>query len=51
MGRKKRPPDDDKKQSEQFKKAAEQLEGNKEAFEMAVKAVLKTKKSKAQGQA
>ena len=47
MGRKKRPPDDDKKQSEQFIKTAEQLEGNKEAFEMAVKAVLKPKKSKA----
>lgn len=41
MGRKKRPPDDDKKQSAQFKETAERIEGDNEIFEKACKAILK----------
>lgn len=46
MGRKKRPPRDDKEQSARFIETAGRIETDKETFEKACKAILKLKSEK-----
>ncbi|MGA2191923.1 MAG: hypothetical protein ABSG42_00900 [Nitrospirota bacterium] len=46
MGRKKKPPKDDKEQSARFIETAGQIEADKETFEKACRAILKPKGKK-----